>query len=305
VNGSRFAALLAAFALLTQASDGRATAPLLPRGKAISVYVSLQPRVVLFGDALRLRVTVLVDGAKIDPGSVRLHALARPWMTLHLRRKQRDIGGGIEQVLFALELGCLKNECVPTKKQYAFFHFSEASVSYQTLSSRKDGVVRFRLGTVEVLSRINVAAFVDVLQRSAYSPTPYVYHLTPLPAVSYRASPVALASSALAAAAGFAAVAVLLGFRYWRKRRPSSADGVPVAFVHPIDRVLDVLRDARERNDELVMRKALERLAVELDGDERGKELAIEAHELAWAAPRPDQVAVAAFETRVQKVTAR
>ena len=278
------------------AADGRAAAPLLPPGKPVLIFESLRPSVVLFGDTSRLRVTVLVNAHEVDPSSVRLHFRVAPLDATSPTKSRDDLGDGVTRIRFASTVRCFEVRCVP-KGRYGFFHFPVGTVTYKAKRRQRAAAATFRPQAVEVLSRINQSALGAAITASSTQGTPiYAYHLSP-PAPSYRASPKALAAASFVVALALIGIAVFIN-RGLLRRPATGAVGAAPREVSELDRAVALVQTAQERNDELLLRKALERVAVELaaTGDDR---LARDARELAWTETAPRDAPVADLVTRI------
>jgi hypothetical protein len=297
-------AFLAAAALVVP--PGAAARALLPHGKSIAVYASVRPIVILFGDTVRVDVTVLVDGRKIDPRSVRVRERFAPFQALPAERSRQDLGSGVVQIHFRIPIRCLVDLCVP-KTQEQPYRFPQGRLDYRLRSKpRALRERRFRLTSVEVISRINPVVFQANLRQGPTIRIPgYQAHIVPLPAASYRIPARWAAAAALALAALVAAGGALFGRRWVRERRPPPAEDEAVARVDPLEGALALVDDARLRGDHPLLRKALERVAAELGGANGEGQLALDAHRLAWADPIPPPAEVEAFTGRVRDEASR
>jgi hypothetical protein len=159
--------------------------------------------------------------------------------------------------------------------------------------------LRFRLPLVLLLSQVNTTALQRLLSLNpGVRVVPYRHHLLPVPKPSYRIAPATLAGiSSTAAAVLFAAS--LLFRRYARARRPQRVEE-PVFRVPPLEQALAFLRHAQADGDQVLVRKALERVAAELESNGGGA-LAGEAHELAWAETDPTADGVEQLVERAER----
>jgi hypothetical protein len=267
------------------AGAAQAAAPLMPAGKPIAVYASMTPRIVLFGDPLRLDVTVLVDRKLVDPKTVRVNARLRPFVPGERTQAKRQIGN-VSEFHFAVTFSCVRVQCVPVA-QSRQFNFPRGTITYvMRRHPQVPATQRFRLPLVLLLSQVNTTALAQLLRLNpGQRIPPYRHRLLPVPKPSYRIAPATLAGISSAAAAVLFLASLLLFRHYARTRRPVRIEA-PVVVVPPLEQALAFLRHAQAEGDEVLVRKALERVASELESDGGGA-LAQEAHQLAWAETDP------------------
>jgi hypothetical protein len=282
------------------AGTAEAAAPLIPGGKPIAAYAYMSPKVVLFGDPVHLDVTVLVDRKQVDPKTVRVEARLRPFLPSDRNRTKREIGN-VTQFHFAVTFACVRTQCVPVARD-RMFHFPRGTVSYvlrKHPGQRRSE--RFKLPLLLLLSQVNTTALQRLLSLTpGLRVPPYYHHLNPVPPPSYRVAPATLAGISSGAAAILFTAALFLFRRYARARRPAQVKAPTVA-VPPLDQALAFLRHAQAEGDEVLVRKALERVAAELETDGSGDGLAREAHELAWAETQPPASEVEQLAERAEK----
>jgi hypothetical protein len=281
------------------AGSARAAAPLMPAGRPIAVYAYLTPRVILFGDPLKLDVTVLVDRKLVDPKTVRVTARLRPFLPGERTRTKRQIGS-VSEFHFTATFICARVQCVPVA-QSREFQFPRGTVTYVVRKHPQvPATERFRLPLVLLQSQVNTTALEQLLRLNPGARIPpYRHHLFPIPKPSYRIAPATLAGISSGAAALLFAGSLLLFRRYARARRPVQIRE-PSVVVPPLEQALAFLRHAQDEGDEVLVRKALERVAAELESDGGGA-LAEEAHELAWAETDPPPGDVAQLVERAEK----
>jgi hypothetical protein len=299
------AAIVAALAVSLTASlagTAEAAAPLLPAGKPVAVYAYMTPRVILFGDPLDLDVTVLVDRKLVDPKTVQVTATLRPFLPGDRSRTKRQIGN-VTEFHFAVAFTCVRVQCVPVA-QSRQFQFPRGTVTYRLWKHPgTPATERFRLPLVLLLSQVNTTALQRLLSLNpGQRIPPYRHHLLPVPKPSYRIAPATLAGISSAAAAVVFAASLLLFRLYARARRPVRIEE-PVVRVPPLEQALAFLRHAQAEGDEVLVRKALERVAAELESDGGGA-LAREAHELAWAETDPPRGEVEQLVERAEQAEA-
>lgn len=268
---------LAAAALATASPAGAAQqgGPLVPGAVGIASYID--PASHLFGDTVTARLELLVDPAKVDPGSIRVRASFRPYRLAGPPAATRGEAGGVVTLRYHWRLLCLREVCRPRPGAARTFRFPVAGATFRRLDGTTDEVTR-RWYPLTVASRLSsdTALRADLVAR-AY----------PLPKVEYRVDPNLLSTLlfALASCVGLTGV-FLVG------RTALSAGRAPLRRrllrrLGPIRRELALVRDAAARNDPDATRKALDGLAVALGGDGTD-DLARGARRLAWSPNAPD-----------------
>ncbi len=294
-----------AVALATGAFAGSASAgaPLIPHGRPVAVYVQVRPALSWFGDPVNVRVNAFVDHARVRPESVHATVHVAPFKPVDtVGRPARTEFGSVTRLTWNLELQCLTQPCIsaakcqgppciqaPTKK----FPLGSGRLVYelrQPPHSRRS--LPFRGTSIVVASPVVATPF----DKSNLQPTIYRYHLWPLASPRYRLSPWLAAGLSGGIAAALAAVAALMLWRLRRRRRAAQAPKAePVA--SPVEQALAALAWATTQGDEAQRRKALERLAGEietLDG------LADVALRLAWSETTPEREEMSGLAHRVR-----
>jgi hypothetical protein len=292
------ALLLAALAALALAAPAAALLPHIPSGSSIGdgvplkAYASLTPTVHLFGDIVTARVAVVADTKWIDPVRVRVRTDFRPYTQTHAPRVLRMSSGRFQQITWTWTLHCLRALCVPVvppSDKYHVFTFNSAHIDYLKPDGTRQYGIDARFPPVEVLSQIS-PGLVYTLEKTNRLNWQLV--LTPVPSPAYRISPATLywLAVALAGVLGAAGLGILgrwaLGFRTPR----AAAEPSPRS---TLDRALAVFVWAHERGDDTLQRKALERIAEELEpvGHDRSER----AHALAWSPETPEDADVQAI----------
>ena len=247
------------------------------------VATRLDPPSALFGDQVTATARVVVDSGVVDPDSVTLDPSFRPFQAFGMTRTVRGGIGRAAEITFAFRLQCVTGACIramereerggrirtvpialPTAKVKATSRDGESlafDVRWPTL------VVHSRLTAEEIQDGTpNVAAFAA-------------------PPISYSVDPDTLSWLLIAAAAVLVVVAgwcVARALASLRRDRPLRLP----AHLTPAERSLALARYALDRGDVAGGRKALERLASEL---ERGgqADLAQTAGRTAWSSGGP------------------
>ena len=296
----RRALLLAALAALALAAPAAALLPQIPSGSSIGdgvplkAYASVTPTVHLFGDLVTARVAVVADTKWIDPLRVHVRTDFRLYTQTHAPRVLRLRSGRFQQITWTWTLHCLRAMCVPVvppSDKYHVFTFNSAHVDYLKADGTRQYGIDARFPPVEVLSQIS-PGLVFALEKTNH--LNWQLALTPIPAAAYRISPTTLYWLAVALAGAFAAAAFgILGRWALAFRRPKAA--VEASTRSTLDRALAVFLWAHERGDDTLQRKALERIAEELDPGEHDR--SERAHALAWSPEMPEDADVQAIVT--------
>jgi hypothetical protein len=109
------AAAAVAVVLMTLAlRDDTSARPPIEAPSEIDVRATVAPRPVLFGDAVRASVDVVLDTDKIDPESVRVAAVFFPWEVVGRPDRRVVSTGDQAHVRTTFVLRCLTGACVPS-----------------------------------------------------------------------------------------------------------------------------------------------------------------------------------------------
>ena len=259
----------------------------------------LAPRIVLFGDTVRARIDVEVDGDRVDPDSVRVTAAFASWEIVGEPERVRRVAGPTTSLRTTYVLRCLKGPCVPSG-QTAPLEFDPARVSYTRpgedgRESRKS--IRLDWPILTVYSRFASAAF----EGREGQATPWRADVLTLPAASHRIAP----GLVLALLLGLGAVLVAGGFALvyaaWPRRAPPPAPEpeAPPRRLTPLQQALALLEDAARTDGTEDRRRSLELVAEALAewGDE---DLARSARVLAWSEGAPAVEETAGLAARVR-----
>jgi hypothetical protein len=289
----RAAVVVAAVAagLLSAVAAG-ARLPLVPGGSSVGegvplkAYVSISPTVHLFGDAVTARLALVADTKWVDPARVHVATSFKPYRAVH-RTVLRLSVGRFEQLTWTWTLRCLTRACVPEDRRSEtrrIFHFPSVRIDSLAPTGRRRYGMGARWPAIEELSQLGpgVAAYLRRTDRVDWR-----FHMTPVASPTYRVSPSVLFSLVLAAGVAALVSAASFGRSWYRTVRPPplAAGGVP-AGASTLERALALVTWAHAQGDETLERKALERVADELTGDEprpEAAELSQAARELAWS----------------------
>jgi len=251
----------------------------------------LEPSQHLFGDTLRARIHLVVDGDRADPGTVRLKAGFGAYRQAGPMRLSRTESGRFTRLVYEYRLGCLTARCLP--QGVGNVEFPPVEVTYLQL-----GVAP----TTQTISLpwppIRVAGRIDPEEVDTAVPRAEVRDL---PAASYRVAPGTVALVAGILAALFAAGAALLILRLLPLVGLRARLGLKRADRRSaLERALALAQKSAESGRPEDGRRALERLAVELRRT-RDSTLAHAASQLAWSADRPAPTGVGALSDDVRR----
>ena len=239
---------------------------------------------VQFGDAIRAQVVVVLDGERVNAGSLRLVDDLGPLTPLSSASTTRTTKAGTTIVTVVRTVSCMSSACVapggtatPVLPHVTATVSTSAGRTLRVTSAWPDLRVGGRVGKADL----------------ARTRPPFRADTEP-PAPSYRLAPSTLAwlldgvAIALAAAA---AVLLLATARRFARRRTAA----------PVDELERALRLAREAERRLPpdRRRALGLLARLLDA--RDRDLSGTARNLAWARPEPERDTLASFVTDVER----
>jgi hypothetical protein len=254
-----------------------------PRASVTIVGAGVQPPAHAFGDPVVAELVLEVDPAVVDPDTIRIPTEFSPYEPAGPTKIERTESGGTLRLRYRYPLICLDEGCSPEGSRRVF-EFSLGNVVYQfrTTPGRATAIVDWQPFTVT--SRVGEQALADREWRA---------DVTILPGVSYRLAPGTLAALLFAASVAFAGLAVALA--WWRLRprgrQVEQAELAPVRPLTPLERALALAREAARNGDSPDRRRALERVARELDS--RGhRDLADRARDLAWAAGLANTAAI-------------
>jgi hypothetical protein len=262
----------------------------------------IQPRTILFGDTIRVRVDVFLDRTKVDPASVRVATEFVPWELSRPQQRVRRDAGSNTYLGTTYTLHCTSSPCLPGDESSAL-EFNAVRVSYAPPGAapgiRESFVVEWP--PLLVYSRFAAANLDNPTGPAAAAP--WRADLETMPAVSYRLPagvliPVALVLAVLLAAAGAALAYVALPRRAQVPEPEPEPEAEPVIVLTPLEQALELLEDASRADGVEDRRRALELVAEVLDLDH--PELARSARTLAWSEDDPEVEQTSGLATRVR-----
>lgn len=280
----------AAMLLLVAGYGDSAGASDLPRGKKVTATARLDPTVHVFAEPVTAVVEVVVDREQIDPDRVRVETAFLPY-DVKAERQSTERRGGLTVLRHEYDLRCLRIGCIPEILSSAA---GEAETGRGERRALRLPAARVLYdapdGETRVLERVSWPEVVSV-SRLKESDIPefgdFVFKtsVTPLPDLDFRVPPAVLGIALLVAAAALLALPAILVARWYRRRRPVEV-AVEEVELTPLERAVRLVEWARERDNGVERREALEVLAVELDAVGR-PELARSARALAWSPASP------------------
>jgi len=258
--------------------------------------VRLAPQSVLFGDVVTATVDVVVDRTRVDPRDVSVRTTLLPYRQLGRVLGSRTNVGNLTELRTTTRLDCLQPSCALPAARLRI-KFPPALVFYRLRSGGPVRRVNIRWPPLVVDSRLDAQA-VAQSKLLAFG-APWRADVATMPRVSYRADPallewglLAVGVLLLAGGAGLVAVGVgrggALSTLLARRARP----------LPPLEHALAQVELA-QRDGSDARRRALELLARELRSS-GADELAVDARELAWAEPGPDDGMTAELAVRVR-----
>ena len=292
------AGLVAATAL---AGCGSKEVQSLPPGSFLVASGSLTPQTHLFGDTVTARAQVVLDNRKLDPDRVQLKAAFAPYKPIANMRVSRRDAGSLTELNYEVPLHCLELACIsgigtsvnPQAGAPRSFRFAPGNLLYTDPGKKKPRVLRAVVWPkLESASRINGQ---DPTQVFGF---PFRGSLTPLPSITYRVSPPALAAILLAFAVLLLVLPITLVVRRLRQRPPPVEEPEPE--MTPLERAIQLVEWSRGRPEPEERRSALEALAAELDSLGDGS-LASEVRAEGWRQPFPDPDEAGRLVVRVQE----
>ena len=296
--------LAAGLGALALAAPAAAFLPQIPSGSAVGdgvpfkAYASVTPPVHLFGDALTAKVAVVADTRWVDPKRLRVRANFEPYKPTRTPSVLRTGNGRFLQVTWTWTLRCLTSACVPVappSDKFRVFSFYPAHIDYLASDGSRAYGITAAFPKVEVLSQVSPGVAAFLARRNALN---WQFRLAPIASPAYAVSPSLLFWLALSLAGAFAGAGLLVAGRFALSfRRPAAV--AAAGPVSALDRALAVFFWARERGDETLQRKALERVADELEPG--GRELSEAARALAWSPEAPEDEDVQVISERAHE----
>ena len=260
----------------------------------ISVTTALSPTAHSFGDPVRARADVLVDTREVRLGSVVLQPSFEPYEALDPPLVTREQFGDLGRVRYTYELVCLKEGC-DTAGARGVSDFPSGRLRYAFKDRPGSAFESFDWPLLEVSSRVASTDVEEIRWRS---------DATTLVAASYRVRSVVAAVVLLLAAIGCAVAATLIARRLWWPTRGEETGLVEEGGLsNPLERALEVALRSAGDDDLPERRRALERVARELDAASRA-DLAGEARALAWSSEPSTSAQVESLAARAGVPTA-
>jgi hypothetical protein len=253
-------AVVAAFVLGTASDERSAVAARDP----VKVHATLAPRATQFGDRVVAQAELLVDPARVDPGSVRVVTDFSPYRVRGAPTVTRRSQGGLTELRYRWELDCLDRGCLPRE--------TARRIVFAPVRAQYDGGLAT---SVWPALRVDTRVGPQDLARPALR-----FDVLPLPKATQRISPGALHLLLLAGAALALLLAAGLLLPELRSLVPAYRR---VDRRTPLERALAHVRASRAQ-DAPPRRRALERLAREVDDPELG----VRIRELAWSPSSPE-----------------
>jgi hypothetical protein len=236
----------------------------------------LTPEQHLFGDAVRARVELIVDGNRVDPDSIEIGANFDPYRELRPVEVTRSEDGALTKLRYDYVLGCLVSQCLP--RGAGRVELGGVAVNYLRRGESEPAAATVEWVPIRVAGRIDPNQLDQAALRS---------DLRDLPSASYRVSPRTVELVALVLAVLFAVGAAILILRLLPLDRLATRLGA--RFVDkrsPLEQALALVRESAASGSPEEERRALERLAVELRRN-RNPALAGDASRIAWSEPVP------------------
>jgi hypothetical protein len=287
----RRAVLLAVLAALAAAAPAAAFLPPVPSGSSVGeavplkAYASVTPTVDLFGDSITARVAVVADTKWVLPSRLQVTADFRPFLPVRAPTMLRVGSGRFQQLTWTWTLRCVTSPCVPRQPPsdlYHVFRFHPAHVDYLDASGKRQYGITAAFPAVKTLSQVSPGITAFLARHNALN---WSYSLAPVAAPAYRVSPSLLFWLALGVGSAFALGGAGLLARWAVALRPHAPAAVAAAPQTALEQALVLFLWARERGDETLERKALERVADELAP--ASHDLAEKARALAWSPETP------------------
>lgn len=285
---------VAAAVALRGTSDGGERKP----AGGIEARATVAPQVLLFGDTVLAHVDVVVDPARVDPGSVRVDVDVTPFEILGRDLAVEDLDG-LATVRTTLRIRCATASCVPPG-EFETYQLPAARIAFAPVGGAiGTAPLELPLPSLRVYSRFAALGG----QPEDESVGPWRADLRSLPAPTYRLDPRLLVSLLLAAAAFAALVGGTLAHRAWPRRVPAvePEPEPPPPDLTPLEQALALLERSIAADGAPGRRRALELVALELEQAAWGdRELAGAARALAWSEDAPAVGATSRVAARVR-----
>jgi hypothetical protein len=262
----------------------------------------IEPRTILFGDTIRVRVDVFLDRRKVDPDSVRISTEFVPWELSRPQERVRRDAGSNTYLGTTYTMRCTSSPCLPGNESSAL-EFSPARVSYASPGAAPGarGSLPVDWPLLLVYSRFAAANLEDATGPAAAAP--WRADLETVPAATYRFPAGLLIPGALVLAVLLAAGGAALAWLAVPRRTPlpepePEPEPEPVILLTPLEQALELLEDASRSDGTEDRRRALELVAEVLDLEH--PDLARAARALAWSEDDPLVEQTSGLATRVR-----
>ena len=292
-------AAVAAFLLLGRTSDG-ANARGSLGSSPIEASGTLAPRALFFGDTVRARIDVRLDGSHVDPASVRVAGEFPPFDVVARSTDAHESGDAV-LLRTTLILRCVASNCVPAGASETY-ELPPARVSFSVpgAGGATSGTVDVDLPPVRVFSR-----FAALVGQPGRGTPPWQADVLTLPPVTYRADRDLLVVLLLLIAAAAALAGVALVHLAWPRRVAAPAPEPPpppLPVLSPLEQALELLERSIGPDGAPGRRRALELVAEELERAEWGDhDLARASRALAWSEDVPAVAATSRVAARVRE----
>jgi hypothetical protein len=250
----------------------------------------MTPATHLFADPALARLEVVVDRRLLDPDRIRVATQFEPYEVVGgVERSRRDLGE-YTRLRYEYTLRCLTTDCIPVRQESILgeqesgrgerrtFRFPPALVRYDDPSRQAPELLR----SVSWPPLTSVSRLSEAQADAAF---PFRLSPTPLPALSYRANPLAVAGALIAGGLLLLALPARAAARWWRRRRPV-AEPVPEVMLTPLERARALVVWSCEHGDTPDRRRALSNFAAEV-ARSGGDGVVANALGLAWSRPAP------------------
>ena len=254
-----------------------------PRQSLTLVSSSIRPSVHEFGEPVVAELVLVADTEVVRPETVRVDPDFTPYEAAGPGQVERIEAGKSVRWRYRYPLRCLREGCAPIGDRRTF-EFPLTAVAYRFQLSPGPANLLVEWPSFEVTARVPDAALAARAWRA---------DVTAVPEPSYRSSPGVLAAALLGGTAGFALLGVGLAWRLsrWRELVAIEAAQEQEPTLAPLERALELARQASRDGDPPDRRRALERVAREL-GSRGLPDLADRARALAWASGAADPAAI-------------
>lgn len=287
--------LLAVFAPRWWGGGGGTLAP-----PEIAVATHVEPAMSLFADAVTMRADVLVDSTVLDPSSARVDARFTPFRVLSQSRRESRLGDNSSRIEFEYRIQCVSSECLTAgapRDHAGGTHATAVALrpARVTVDRRDAGQVSQALTWPPLKFQPRLTQRDLELGRSFRGDFPVVE-----PSLSI--DPDLAGGLLVAAASAFALLGAGLLVIAVRRRPVHRALRFP-AHMSPLARAVALVRDASASGDLPGERRALQRLASELDRSGEA-ELSAAATRIAWSEGAPPRTLVDALVDQVDREVA-